>query len=126
MSHKVGGGTVWRLHQVLEAIGLALMTAMVGAKRAGHEHLLSYRVATGGMIIGTVVSFTVTALGMAAGGVAARAAIGVGIGISFFGAFAGMLFGLLLHVSSPPPPSATFTREEAEQKKDMNSEESAN
>ncbi len=119
MSDQVGGIT-GRLQRIFEVLGLALLKPIIGAKRAGREHLLSYRVATGGMIAGTVVSFAVVALGMVAGGVAVRAAIGVGIGISFFGAFAGMLLGLVLRVNAPPS-SETFTREEAEQKKDMRS-----
>ena len=115
------GWIAGRLHQVFEALGRALLTIIIGAKRAGDEHLLSYRVATGGMIAGTVVSFAVVALGMVAGGVAVRAAIGVGIGLSFFGAFLGMLLGLVLRLSAPAPSSQTFTREEAEQKNDMRS-----
>ena len=118
MSGEVGG-TAGRLHQVFEAIGLAILTTLIGAKRAGHEHLQTYRVATGGMIVGSVVCGALAALGVAAGGVAARAAIGIGIGIGFFGAFLGMLIGLVLRVSAPAPSSETFTRVEAEQKKDM-------
>ena len=119
MSDQVGGIS-GRLQQVFEALGLALLTPIIGVKRAGREHLLSYRVATGGMIAGAVVSFAVVALGLAAAGVAARAAIGIGLGISFFGAFMGMLLGLVLRVNAPPS-SERFMREEAEQKKDMRS-----
>ena len=120
MSDEVGE-TPGRLHQVFEAVGLALLTIMVGPKRAGRGHLQTYRVATGGMIVGAVVSGVLAALGVAAGGVAARAAIGVGIGIGFFGAFVGMLTGLVLRLSAPAPPSETLTREKAEQKKNIRS-----
>ena len=119
MSDQVSGIS-GRLQQAFEILGLALLKPILGAERAGREHLLSYRIATGGMIAGAVVSFTVVALGLAAAGVAARAAIGIGLGISFFGAFMGMLLGLVLRVNAPPA-SERLMREAAEQKKDTRS-----
>ena len=120
MSDQVGGIS-GRLQQVFQALGLAILTPFIGVKRAGDEHLLSYRVAIGGMIAGAVATFTVAALGLGAGGVAARAAIGIGMGVSFFGAFGGMLLGLVLRVNAPPSSETLLRRKEAEQKKDMKS-----